>query len=208
MFWSSLGVLLCALWLSLEMGVWISEKWRKPYKAIGFCTFTCGWCCLAMLVMYGFLVSTLSDQRDDVFQNLNGTVTLPPSRYVMDSSFTFRNNGKTAIGLHQVSCKINRFYANYGDISIEDSRSRIVQDSQVPLEPGGDAQSDICLGFIFAPQSLPNPKCADITLEMFFALETQPSYVQHKEFRFIADKKDDFTWHQQPRKMRDSPCKK
>jgi hypothetical protein len=202
----SVAVVLCAVWLSLDIGVWISEtKWQRQYKAITFCAASWLLCCGAMGIMYWFLESTLEDQRADVFQNLGGSVVLPPSGYVMNSSFTFRNNGKTAIGSHQISCSINRFYANDGKVSIENVRTAIVG-PQVPLEPGGDGQSEICW-FILPPESLPNPKCADITLEMVYVLETQPKYTQHKEFRFIADKKDDFAWHQHPVKMRDSPCR-
>jgi hypothetical protein len=205
----SIALAMCAIWLSFDLGVWVSKKrWPNHKKAMIFSTLTCLICCSSIGIMYWFLDSTLEDQRIDVFQNLQGEVALPPSRYIMDSSFTFKNNGRTAIGSHQVSCKINSFYANDGKVSITDSQSTIVGDFRVPLEPGGDAQSDVCLGRIFSRDSLPDPKCGDITLQMYYVLETQPAYLQRKEFRFVADKKDDFTWHPQPVMMRDSPCKK
>src|SRR5665213_1970674 len=35
----SIGVLICALWLSLDIGAWISAtRWKQHYKVIGLCT--------------------------------------------------------------------------------------------------------------------------------------------------------------------------
>jgi len=206
----STALMVCAAWLAADIGAEISDKnWGSQVKAIIFCFATCLSFCAAMVCMYWFLLSTLEDQQVDEFQNPDGMVALPPSGYVLDSTFAVRNNGKTAIGPHQVSCVINRFssYKVPGpDIEITASRSTIIRDSQVSLEPGGDAQSDACLSIFINPEATTGAKCADITLQMFYVLETQPTDVRHKEFRFLAKRVDGFTWHRQPLGMPVSPC--
>src|SRR5713226_6425349 len=54
----SLAVLSCFIWLSLDVGRWVSEaEWQKQYKAIAFCIASCVLCCSAMGIMYWFLIS-------------------------------------------------------------------------------------------------------------------------------------------------------
>src|SRR5208282_1633136 len=69
----STAIIVCAVWSSMDVGIWISESnddWVRQWKIILFCATSWLACSLAMGVMYYFLLSTLEDQRADVYQHL------------------------------------------------------------------------------------------------------------------------------------------
>jgi hypothetical protein len=207
----SLAIIACYVWLSFGMGVWISrnKKWSSQRKAIAFCL-----CCsmltsLSMAVMYWFLSSDLEDQRTDAFQNLNGTVSLPFSSSVMNSVFEIKNNSRQIVGPHQMVCVMHRLtsYNFVGPrLDFTESSAFVVGDFQLPLVPGGDAQSEACLSKIVNEEATASIKCIDLTMQFNYVLQNQTIFLQHKEFRFIAKAPEHFVWHQQPILMRVSPC--
>jgi hypothetical protein len=52
-----------------------------------------------------------------------------------------------------------------------------------PIGPNGDSQSEDCFGNLIGMKII----CADVTVVMDYALETQPNKRQYKAFRFNGD---------------------
>jgi hypothetical protein len=206
----SAAVLICAFWLAIDIGIEVSEKnWNLGVKAIVFSALTCLCFCGAMGCMYWFLLSTLEDQRADAYQNIDGQVALPKSGYVMDSAFMVKNNSRQRIGPHYMECVIHRLttYSLFvPKVDMRDGKVFVLGDSELPLEPGGDAQSETCLSRVFNPNSMSGAKCVDLTMKFVYVLESQGIFPQAKEYRFIAKQTESFVWHQQPLKMKVSPC--
>jgi hypothetical protein len=177
-----IAIVLCALWLSLDAGVWISEtNWRPQYKAMWFCVTTCTLSCLAMGVMYWFLLSTLEDQQTDVYANLSIQMQLPKNSDLFQSVVTVTNRGATNIGEHEIGCYIDRLnQQGGGGIQYIAGEASSVA---APLLAGGDTQSDTCLHqFNFAKP----PVCGDIYVYVYYFLETQPAVKKVKVARFVT----------------------
>lgn len=207
----SLGILACCIWLSFGSGVWVEKRksWSNQRKAVIF-SLACSMLASASAgVMYWFLASALEDQRVDAFQNLNGTVALPSSGSVMNSFFEIKNNSKEVIGPHQMSCVIHRLtsYTFLGPrLDFTESQAFVMGDFQVPLMPGGDAQSEACLSRIVNEEATASIRCIDLSMRFDYVLQNQDVFVQRKEFRFIAKAPERFVWHQQPILLQTSPC--
>jgi hypothetical protein len=220
------AVVVSAGWLSLDIAGWTSEtQWKKQYKAIVFCTASCLICFLAMIVMNWFLVSTLEDQRNNVFQNLNATHRIPPGAEddPMNTMFLVANNSSFDISKkHQIICRTNvavgngsHVGANRGVLSeSKDGGTKIGFDLAWLLVPapsklvaGGDAQTESCLSFFNFQQGT---ACVDVTLIFWYSLDTQPDLDQFKYFRYVAYKgpKGQFDWYPQPQEDSKSSCER
>jgi hypothetical protein len=147
--------------------------------------------------------AVLDKQEDDTFKHLTGQLYLPPSGDPVDSVFTFTNGGDVRIIEHRIFCRLN--FVTYRDNTIifDKGTLRVVQDSKVPIDAGGDGESAMCLS------DLTNIKlsCADITFEYHYAIETQPDNWKIKPFRFVTRKSSgQFDWHKQPIATPRSEC--
>jgi hypothetical protein len=218
-----IAIALCALWLSLDGGVWICEtKWKPGYKAIGFGATAGVLSSLAMVVMYWFLLSALVDQQADVAARLELSISEPAAnRDLSNTIVTATNNSGTALVHNSIFCIINRITFDDPEGSYPPPYTamglgtiRIPSDWPKPskeiIQAYGDAQSERCLGMLKLkgvsvgyPKDLEYPKglpvCADITAVISYHLSTQPLLLKEKRKRVVARaaKGADFVWRPQ-----------
>ena len=109
-------MVLCAVWLSLDVGIWISEaKLEKRAKVTYFCSVATILCCFSMAVMYLFLSSALEDQRADVYQHLEVSHSTPSghSNDPMFEMFSIANRGSFDISKkHGITCYVQLAIGN------------------------------------------------------------------------------------------------
>jgi hypothetical protein len=212
MFWRSIALVFCALFLSLDAGLWISERpsWSAGRKSILFSVTTCFLFCLVMYFMGQFLNSTLEEQRKEVLHDLTANHYLRRGAEddPMSTMFSVTNNSQFALSRqHQIACFTNLAIGNGGTVKLQRLRSSIVNGqlmvgdiphvlSDTGLRPGGDAQTDPCLAYL----EFGNTDCVDVELEFWYSLDTQPDLPQEKKFRFVAikSKTGGFDWYTQP----------
>jgi hypothetical protein len=177
-----LGVIISAVWFSVDIGVWLSEKKREwPYKFSTFCTCFPVLCCLAMGIMHWFLSSTLEDQQADVYAHLNSHITNAPDGDIMHTVFTVTNDSGSRLGKHKLACGTITIIANNGASRM--GRGFVLSmsaSSDVPIESGGDAVSATCLGGL----DFTSVECVDFYLMFDYVLENQPGEQKTKYFRF------------------------
>ena len=195
----SVAIVLCAVWLALDIGVWIfSLEWSTGKKNMVFCISACILCCLAMGVMYWFLASTLEDQRTDTMSRL--TAQIYPDPEETKSVFSITNEGREVIGHHQLSCEIHTVLGSNG-AAVEDLSSDVHEVAST-MGPG-ESQSDACLSeFVFTPYRL---VCADIVVDFSYELDNQPGIRQTKKLRFFGYGSP-FRWIPEPENAKVDYC--
>jgi hypothetical protein len=194
MFVRSLAVCVCAVWLSVDIGIWISETdWQAQWKGWWFCLSTTFLCCFSMGIMYWFLLSTLEDQQNDVSANLKIHAFIPASHNIMDSGITVTNDSGTDIRDHRIMCWSRRI-VNSSSSGIGDLGLGAFTPEKSQLNAHGDADTSYCL----APFKgvVGQAVCADITVDVTYSLETQPLIKKHKELRFVTGT-NDLEWRSQ-----------
>ncbi len=213
MMYRFVGLLICALWFSLDVGIWIAKANRTEFwKHWLFCATTYLWFLFAMLAMEGILKTSLADERNDVFQNLmlqhsliSGSEDDP-----MRTMFTVKNNSHYDISRkHQLNC-YTHLAVSMGDAEVSNISSRrlpvgwecgliprILSDSI--LSHGGDGQSEDCLGW-YNFEKAGGTSCADVDVVFWYSLQSQPDFDQEKKFRLVAYRGKDgrFQWLEQP----------
>jgi hypothetical protein len=223
----SVGIFLCVLWLTVDVGVWLSERKSRLWQHLAASCFSFAFCvfsCVGMLLMHLFLSSALQDQRDNVFNNLISNHYVPPGDEddPMNSMFTVTNNSIYQISQkHQIVCRTNMAVGNGGRVlesnepifSAEENGFMQIGYQLAPflipasstLAAGGDAQTDECLAFLHFGYGA---DCVDVTVIFWYALESQPDFEQLKEFRYYAPKGKDgrFDWYQEPQNDSISHC--
>jgi hypothetical protein len=204
MFIRSVAVMLCAVWLSIDVGIWLSsKKWKAPWKSILFAIAFCLSSSVGMGIMRWFLVSTLEDQQADTFKNLSIEVPKPEVENPITTMFSVKNNGNTNIGDHQISCLDNLIVFQNLSI-IQGDRSSFAKQSG-PLIRGGDPETTPCLAMF---QKLGTVLCADVTVVIDYRLDTQPSIPKKKFVRFVTRKEGSrFIWYGQPAYGSTDPCR-
>jgi len=210
----SAAIIVCAVWLSLDIGVWTSETaWSQGRKAIVFCLATCILCCMGMGIMYWFLFSTLEDQRADVYQHLEIGHTTPSghSDDPMFEIFSVTNRGSFDISKkHGITCLVNMAIGNRGTsrdsgmwltshgtrVSMGGNRSPDRTPATSILKGSGDTESEACLRFFGNSFVQGGSDCIDTTLSFWYSLETQEDVDQEKRYRFVAFRGPDgkFSW--------------
>lgn len=181
MYVRSAAVMICAGWFCIDVGVWLAQtksKFKEPI--FGLC---CGFiCCLGMGTMYWFLISTLQEQQEDVYQHLSARAELPAPGDAMSSFFVISNGGKTRIGvldtcgIHLIVGENKGFLARFGILDFTNGGS---------LGPGGEALSTQCFNKLPFPFVGP-VACADVEIGVQYSLETQPAIRREKFFRFVG----------------------
>jgi hypothetical protein len=126
--------------------------------------------------------------QEDAFRNLSLDMQTPYfGQYPIKVFFTVRNGGATPIIKHRNTCIVNamRDTSNAGVLI---PKGVVNPWSESQIGPGGDAMSDACSLDMFAFQ---NPfRCLDVTVKVEYTLETQPSVIKEKEWRYVAER----TW--------------
>jgi hypothetical protein len=162
---------------------------------------------LMMWLMMTMLQSVLDAQQGDVFNNLQAKIDLPASEINLDSTFTITNNSHNEIGAHALFCQVIKGIAQHTDM--ENTSAVVGPESDEPLEPGGDAQSESCLNgpsikYIVGPDPL--LACMDALIGIQYSLTSQPKIIKQKAFRFVSEIGKDYRWYPEPLSMKQSPC--
>jgi hypothetical protein len=203
----SIAMLVCATWLSIDLGIWLSgKKWKVQWKFISFTLAFCLSCCIAMSVMYRFLLSALDDQQVEVFNKLDIEVPQPESENPITTMFSARNNGGTDIGDHHISC-LDKFIVFQNLNVFSGDRSSFSKQSG-PLIHGGDRENIPCLESLAMFKGLGPLLCADVKIVLDYALVTQPKLARNKFARFVTRKEGNrFIWYGQPVGGSTDPCR-
>jgi hypothetical protein len=146
-------------------------------------------------------------EQSDVHDRLSAEISLPASKANLDSTFTIRSNGHHEIGKHSLFCRIVLGVAPHTEIS----NNSIAYDAETdnPLEPGGDAESQSCIKnasvkFMVGPDTFLS--CMDVIVGIQYSLTSQPDANKEKEFRFVSESDRGYVWSQQPLSLKQSPC--
>jgi len=186
----SYGLLMIAMWLSIDLWVWILAqptrwKWIVAGSAPSIMLISVMW------IMYSGLQGRLEDQQDDVYQHLE--LHVRPSSNAQNVMFTMKNGGTTDLGPHGIACNLSiaRFE---NSVTLEDMLLERTPESDRLV--AGDAESSSCLSV--SPVKFPMV-CADMTVHVQYVLATQPETKRDRLFRFFGHKDGaEFVWDQQP----------
>jgi hypothetical protein len=189
-------LMICAAWLSVDVGIWVSNtKWKLFWKVGTVVLSCCLSFCIVMCIMYVFLESNLEDQQTDVAKNLIVTMELPSSGLPYQTADTVINNSETDIDHFQIACIANTMQsANYILVEgFEFIRTRPKIFNEV-LKKNGKGVTDYCLLDVLDKST--KMMCLDITVQVDYSLATQPLIPQRKSYRFVM--RDGGKWQQQP----------
>lgn len=204
MFARSLAVLLCAIWFSLDVGIWISEtNWKKHYKQIAFCVTACLLYSCALGIMLLFLRSVLADQQEEVYAQLDIEVPKIETDNPVTTMFSVKNIGSTDIRYHHIACLDNLIV--FDPLNVVQGPGRSSYSKQLgPLGHSGEIESVPCLAMFHLGIAV----CADVTISMDYSLDTQPGILKNKQARFITRKEGNhFVWYGEPVRGSDDPCR-
>jgi hypothetical protein len=222
----SAAIIVCALWLSIDISIAVrKQSWPQHRKAIVFCVSTCFIFCAGMFFMYSFLKTTLDDQQRDTSLHLSGDMSLPPNGNAYESEFTIKNGGGNRIRRKVIVCYLVKFRGvnhadvnNLGEIISPDRKKMPVVTSKavsenfdefmddIPIEPGGDAQTGLCLPLI----QISDPEdisCIDVRILFSYQIENQIGLSKFKYFRYVANRSSGYIhWVQEPFAYNGSYC--
>jgi hypothetical protein len=212
----SWGLLLIAVWLSVDLWAWLLPRTDKYHIKYAF-----GWTATNVMligmmgIMWWWMDGKLGDQREEVFQHLTADHSIPPG-FEDDpvyTVFTVENGSSYPISKrHGITCLTN-FAVGNGGTSARRLMSTWMDGQQMVLsgsvhtfdrdpaltllEAGGDAQSEQCLRPLDFQSGT---DCADVTVIFWYTLQTQLENQQLKQFRFVAErgKTGQFSWYKEP----------
>lgn len=152
---------------------------------------------LVVFVSMIFLVyqRRLKKEQDDIKSKLSVQAFIPSSRNVLRTGISVINSGGIELKEHTIQCFLRRVvYAPYGGITGVGMQTTLPLKSN--LRAYGDGETSYCIAGIqsFPPDT--HPICADLTVTVSYALETQPHVAETKQFRFVAGG-EDFVYRQQ-----------
>lgn len=156
---------------------------------------------LAVLLVFPFTMGVAycrvrTRAQNDVYTRLEAQAFLPSSKNVLRTGITVINHGATDLSEHSVMCYLRRItYAPYGGISTLSMGT--APPAKSSLRAFGDGETSYCIAGIGSMEPNSHAICADITVTVSYALETQPNVKRTKKFRFVAGG-EDFVYRQQP----------
>jgi hypothetical protein len=203
LFLRSCGLVFVALWLAADLWAWLLPKKMWWKFAVGW-TGTSTLLILSMLGMKQFMIQILHDQRANVREHLDSSYVVPKSGDLAKTLFTFTNGGSTAIAAnHQIYCGVNLLVFGESATASVIQDGGIINRQAIPfaINPQSDSQSEECFEHLLGLKVI----CADLTLGMEYALDTQPDIPQHRCFRWIGVQGDG-VWYKQSINMPHSKC--
>jgi hypothetical protein len=229
----SVGMVLVALWLILDLWAWLLEKSPRWCWMI-ICGATVSNLLLigVMGIMWWWMDGKLADQREDVAHGLVfGHHSLPgKERDALATLFTVTNNSSLAVsGKRQLVCYVISAVGN-GGTSVQQNLwqafmpdpvtrkpegvvgfgnpERLWDDVKIGplLEANGDTETyDQCLSIIHFQT---DTDCVDLKLIFLYSLETQPALKQRKDIRFVGTVQGgQFAWQAEPVESRAKFCR-
>ena len=201
----AVAVLLCALWLSVDIAIAISEKnWIPAVKHVACSFLTCLCFCAAMWVMQWFLLSVLENQRVDAQKNVKVTMFLPASGNIFKSGVTVSNDSGNDIGGHEIRCKVRKIILD-DDVVINGLNKATFLKYTAPIRANGDSETSYCLDGFDSPFK---PVCGDVTVDFQYSLTTQEDIKESKQLRFVGKYEgSNFVWRGQNVDYPDTYCK-
>jgi hypothetical protein len=228
----SIGAALLALWLAIDLWHLLLQRnwrrWRFVFGWTGTSLLIIGWMCL----VYVWINGVLQDQREDVYGSLDISEHLDPGKNQNWTEFTLVNKSAFALsGRRQLVCYDNLAVGNSGTSSIRGMWLSFILDTKtgqpirgvmgsgpqqtlwndIPIGPrlrgGGDSETySNCANLVgFATET----DCLDMTLTLWYSLDTQRDLPQHKEFRFIGTlNSGEFEWTRRAVDLPASPCER
>lgn len=166
-----------------------------------------------MGMMHWLLKSKLKEFQDDVFSKMTITMNLP-SDDVYASEATVINGGEITIQRKLIECYVfNLWNQDGGGIHrlgesrapgshhahIVSGRNSVTLGSlyNVPMAAAGDAETDYCLSIFQNPSPV---VCADVEVDVWYTLETDPNALKEKSARFWTSREpwEPMKWIQEP----------
>ncbi len=227
----SVGLLLVALWLAVDLWAWLIKK-EWSFR------FALGWTSTSLLlvgvmgIMWWWLDGKLPDQREEVAHSLVFAHHYPPGKQLnpIETLFTVTNNSGFAVsGKRQLICYLISAAGNDETSVTQNMWEAFVPDpitrkwegvfgggnplSLWPeiklgpiLEPNGDTDTyDQCLGLTHFETTT---NCIDLKLIFLYSLETQPDLMQRKDERLVGTVEGgQFVWEAEPVNSRVDFCR-
>ncbi len=198
----SAALLLCGGWLcnDLRRAIW-EKRWFPAWKSICF-SLVCTIIFVAVMsAMRWFLETKLEEEQTEAFNKLTVRPVMPPGGDdPLGTMFTATFGGSTAVVWHEILCSVNHLRSDHIVVKFDpltpQLTAKVIQSSDATLEPGNSADSSACLSlFVPIPQS--DFICADTTVIVRYALESDPENAQSRMFRFVTGKKGRlFEWYE------------
>jgi len=219
----SIGLLLIAIWLAVDIWEWLLRKERKQHQW----RFVIGWSSTSvllvavMLIMAWMLNGVLEDDRSEVLDKLTIDYSMPDESNPNSSVISITNGSSHDIsGRHRIVCNKNLEVSWDGlgvtqNIGLTQNGPHTwtlfggqlvtpIKDTGIIIHGGGDAQSDSCMAAI----NWGKTDCSDMTIRFQYFLADQPSAKQEKSTRIVThvDGHGGFKWYKQPLDTEYSPC--
>lgn len=205
----SLFLLVCWFLLAIDLCFSVRELALKRQWKLVVAPAVISIAAIVMLFCVRSLYSRkLEEQLANVYQHIDVGISLPKNDDPLLTRITITNNSDYVVGAHTLDCQVHRLdapgrYPGAG-IQIEEVPfTRVV--SRGRIGPHGDAESGFCLLFPIRSQTV-TVACADVTLYFQYVLETQPSRLQEKEWRFVY--LPEFGWTRQSHLNESIFCRK
>jgi hypothetical protein len=208
------------LWCSWDIWRFITDnqkEWYGRHRNILFCLAVGIAANAMMLTMHWMLDLKLEEQQKETFAKLNAEIRMPPSGNPFQSEITVTNGSSYVLSKHEVICGINAADFEFARKEDYEAWQKIPENqrppmgglsgfswlttrpSTEPLEPYGDARTDICSPMLGINETNTRVSCMDVTIQIVYALETQPEIKKRKDFHFVAREiGGGFMWHNQP----------
>jgi hypothetical protein len=202
----SIGMVLIAVWLALDLWAWLLNKApRSRWTIVCGATASGLMLIVVMVTMWWWLDGKLKDQQEDTYSKLDIQAHSSASGKSGElSMFSIVNGGSTNIANHRVYCVINFEGWSHGTWGGKGVAHVQVVDADVLLKGSGGTETTLCLSSMAGPPPL---ICADITIEIDYALDTQPNSMRAKELRFVGTYNGhDLTWFGEPVGARGNFC--
>jgi len=193
----SYGFIALWLWLCVDAALWIKEKtqWKKAWRLVIFQAAFGVSALIALVAIYELKSLKLQETQEDTFNNIEAVVRSPLAG--SGPGFTISNKSKYTIGKHQIICNLN---LGVGKTNIFDRVRGNPVVGDAPIFGGGDSETAFCLAPLIGLVGGQGIVCADLTLEVDYALAIQPERYIQKLFRFAGyagDASSAISWYPQ-----------
>jgi hypothetical protein len=217
----SMGLLLIAVWLAIDIWEWLLRKERRHHQwrfVIG-CTSTSVLFIAVMSITWWMLSGVLADDRTEVLDKLAIEYSIPEndptrsiisvtngSRYDISSRHRIACRVNYAVGFNGTSVIYGDTGAGMGLIHKPDGRWTVfngpwnmipIEDTGIVIHAGGDTASESCIAALDYPAQ--QIDCFDVTINFQYFLAEQPDIEQEKPLRLVThtDGHGGFKWYKE-----------
>src|ERR1700721_2301891 len=195
----SWGLLCAVVWLTIDIGVLVYDSksgWPQRCRYAILCGVFGFFSFVMTIAMHRMLSSKLHQVRDESWLHLKAEMYMPPDENAYASQATITNGGSTRIRRKAIECFANVIVnmrgagiGGLGEIVPPNGTalmvpfpggdpSKLLDD--IPIEPGGDAETDDCLSLISISGS--PIACAGGEVRFFYSLISTRTLSSTKSF--------------------------